>query len=115
MGGADGERGASIGGQQVGVAGGACEAQEEGLLVQAVDSVSVRTAAVPSRVLAALPRPAAAARGGHGRQAQEAILVQVLQQNRLQEDEKGNVLGPPCLFRVEMQNIIFKNSLRNHF
>lgn len=82
MGGADGQRGASVGRQQVSVAGGACEAQKKGILVQAVDGIGVRTAAVPGCVLAALPCLAATGRGGHGRQAQEAILVQVLQQNQ---------------------------------
>lgn len=111
MGGADGERGAGVRRQQVGVTGGARQAQNEGLLVQAVDGVGVRTATVPSRVLAALPRLAAAGRGGHGRQAQEAILVQVLQQNRLQKAETGNEPGLPRLFRAEMQNIMFTNFL----
>lgn len=69
---------------------------------------------MPSRVLAALPRLAAAGRGGHGRQAQEAILVQVLQQNRLEEAETRNEPGLRCLFRVEIQNVMFKNSRRNH-
>lgn len=80
-GGADGEGGAGVWGDQIGVAGGARQTQHEGLLVQAVDSVRLRAVAVTGRVLTALARLAAAGRRGHGRQAQEPILVQVLQDN----------------------------------
>lgn len=81
MGGADGEGGAGVRGDQIGVAGGARQPQHEGLLVHAVDSVRLRAVAVTGRVLTALARLAAAGRRGHGRQAQEPILVQVLQDN----------------------------------
>lgn len=85
MGGADGEGGASIWGDQISVTGGPRQPQHEGLLVQTIDSVCVWAIAVTNRILTALPSLAAAGRGGHGRQAQEPILVQVLQENIQQE------------------------------
>lgn len=100
VGGADGEGGASVWGHQIGIAGRASQAQHEGLLVQAVDGVAVRTVAVANWVLAALPGLAAASRGGHGRQAQEPILVQVLQQN----DTEPEFILPEFISKQFSQN-----------
>ncbi len=85
VGGADGEGGASVWGDQVSVAGGPRQPQHEGLLVQTIDSVGVWAVAVTNRFLTALAGLAAAGRGGHGRQAQEPILVQVLRHNSQQD------------------------------
>lgn len=85
VGGADGEGGAGIWGDQIGVAGGARQPQHEGLLIQTIDSVRLWAIAVTGRVLTALAGLAAAGRGGHCRQAQEPILVQVLHGNKQQE------------------------------
>lgn len=79
VGGADGEGGASVRRDQISVAGGAGQPQHEGFLVQTVDGEALRAVAVTNRVLTALAVLAAAGRGRHGRQAQEPILVQVLQ------------------------------------
>ena len=80
MGGADSERGAGIWGNQISVTSGAWQPQDEGLLVQTVDSIGVRTIAVTSHIFTALAVLAAPGRGRHGSQAQKPILVQVLQQ-----------------------------------
>lgn len=84
VGGADGEGGASVRRHQIGVAGRPRQPQHEGLLVQTIHSVALWAVAVTNRILTALAGLAAAGRGGHGRQAQEPILVQVLQHNTQQ-------------------------------
>lgn len=79
VGGANSERGAGIRGDQVGVTGGARQAQHKSLLVQTIDSVGLSAVAMTNSILAALARRPAAGRGGHCSQAQEPVLVQVLQ------------------------------------
>lgn len=78
VGGADGEGGAGVWGDQISVTGGPWQSQHEGLLVQTIDSIGIWAIAVTNRILAALAGLATAGRGRHGRQAQEPILVQVL-------------------------------------
>lgn len=80
--GTDGEGGAGVWRDQIHVAGGPRQPQHEGLLVQSINSVGLWATAVTNGILTSLAGLAAAGWGGHGRQTQEPILVQVLHKTR---------------------------------